>query len=249
MRADRLRVFFQNRGEYAQLRFAFEGAASGDHFVENASETEDVTARVGFRSLQNFRRNILKRADDRTLLRQRRRGRGQRSQIHGRRRRSEGPMAREATGYFRFRQSEVHQLGAGFGQHDVRRLQIAMDDALLMRLVQGQCRFLFRSSELDRAAARLSSRRVGESLAFEIFHDQKIGAVLRADIVKGADIRMLKRGNGPRFALHALLQFRVRGKMRRQDLDGDGAVEAGVLGAIDLAHAASAKGRNNFIGT
>jgi hypothetical protein len=32
-----------------------------------------------------------------------------------------------------------------------------------------------------------------------------------------------------------LLQFRVRGKMRRQNLDGNGAVEPGVLGPIHLA--------------
>ena len=37
--------------------------------------------------------------------------------------------------------------------------------------------------------------------------------------------------------------------MRRQNLDGDGAVEAGVLGAIDLAHAARAKRREDFVGT
>ena len=87
---------------------------------------------------------------------------------------------------------------------------------------------------------------VSESLAFEIFHHQEVGAVLRADIVEGADVRMLQRGNGPGFPLHPLLQFGVRGKMRRQNLDGDGAVEAGVLGAVNLAHAPSAEERDEF---
>ena len=76
-----------------------------------------------------------------------------------------------------------------------------------------------------------------------------VGAALRADVVKGADVRVLKRGNGFGLALHALFQFRVGGKMRRQDLDGDGSVEAGVLGAIDFSHATRAKRGLNFIGT
>jgi|HubBroStandDraft_5_1064220.scaffolds.fasta_scaffold41380_2 hypothetical protein len=88
----------------------------------------------------------------------------------------------------------------------------------------------------------------GQGLAFEILHDQKVGAVLRADVVKRADIGMLKCGNGFSFALHALFQFRVGGKMRRQDLDGNGALEAGVLGAIDFSHTARAQLRLNLVG-
>ncbi len=87
--ADGIRIFFQNRAEYAELRFAFEGAAAGDHFVENASEAEQIAARVGFRSLQNFRGHVLESSDDRTFLRERRRRRGERCQVHRRRGRSE----------------------------------------------------------------------------------------------------------------------------------------------------------------
>jgi hypothetical protein len=89
---------------------------------------------------------------------------------------------------------------------------------------------------------------IGQSLAFEVFHDQKVGAVLRADVVKCADIRVLERGNSFGLALHALLQFRVRGKMRRQNLDGNGAVEPGVLGPIHLTHATRAERRFDFVG-
>lgn len=62
------RIFFQNGGEHAELRLALEGAPASNHFVENASETEQVTARVGFRSLQTFRGHILKSSDDGPLL-------------------------------------------------------------------------------------------------------------------------------------------------------------------------------------
>jgi len=81
---------------------------------------------------------------------------------------------------------------------------------------------------------------LGESLPFEILHDQEGGAVVGADVVKRADVRVLERGNGFGFALHALFQFRVGGKMRRQNLDRDRAVEAGILGTIHLSHASGA---------
>jgi hypothetical protein len=48
----------------------------------------------------------------------------------------------------------------------------------------------------------------GESFPFQKLHHQKIGAVLRADVVKLADMRMVQRRDGSRLALHALLQFR-----------------------------------------
>ena len=37
--------------------------------------------------------------------------------------------------------------------------------------------------------------------------------------------------------------------MRRQDLYGDDAVQAGVAGAVDLAHTAGTQRREDFIGT
>lgn len=38
------------------------------------------------------------------------------------------------------------------------------------------------------------------------------------------------------------------GDMFGEDLDGDGAVEAGVAGFVDFAYAAGTDGRNDFVG-
>ena len=76
-RPDWLWIFFQNRSEYAELRLAFESAPSRHHLVQNASETEQVAARVRLPALQKLRSHVLKCADDRTLLRERRRNRGE----------------------------------------------------------------------------------------------------------------------------------------------------------------------------
>jgi hypothetical protein len=176
---DGLRIFFQNRGEYAELRFAFESAASSDHFVEHASEAEQIAASVSFRALQKFRRHVLKGSDDRTLLRERRHGRSERSQIHGRRGRSERPNAPRGnrtcqSGFAKpksisFAPALVSMMFAGF-----RSRWIMPCDAPS----PAPARFPFQSSELDPEAAALRQP-LGQSLAFEIFHHQEVGAVLR----------------------------------------------------------------------
>ena len=132
-----------------------------------------------------------------------------------------GPTACEGTTTCGFAKSEVHQLGAGFGQHDVRRFQVAMDNALLMRLLQSLRDFGANLKNLIKRQ-RVLCQAIGERLAFEIFHDQEVGAVLGADVVQRADIRVLQRRNGPRFALHALFQFGIGGEMGGKNLDGDG---------------------------
>ncbi len=87
-----------------------------------------------------------------------------------------------------------------------------MDDALLMCLLECLRDFDCNLQGLI-DGQRAFGQAVGESLAFEILHDQEVGAVLAADVVQRADIGMLKRGNGFGLALHALFQFRIRGKM------------------------------------
>src|ERR1700676_3545183 len=87
---------------------------------------------------------------------------------------------------------------------------------------------------------RSFTQTVRQSLAFEILHDQVAGAVLRTDVVKMTDVGMAEAGDGARFAVKTLLGFRIGAEMRRQDLDGYRAVQAGVTGTIDLALAAGA---------
>ena len=74
-------------------------------------------------------------------------------------------------------------------------------------------------------------------LAFDVFHHQVIGA----DVVDLADVGMVERGDGFGFALEAF------GELGGGDFDGDVAVEAGVVGAVDFAHAAGADGGLDFV--
>ena len=69
-------------------------------------------------------------------------------------------------------------------------------------------------------------------VAFDVLHHQIVGA----DVVDLADVGMIQRGDSLGFALEAF------GKLRGRDFDGDVAIQARIVGAIHLAHAADAYG-------
>ena len=96
---------------------------------------------------------------------------------------------------------------------------------------------------------RTFAQPLGQSFSFEKLHHQIVGAILRANVVELADVRMVQRRNRPRLALHALFQLRRRRKMRGENFDRDRAVEARVAGAIHFSHAARAEQRLNFVWT
>jgi len=76
--------------------------------------------------------------------------------------------------------------------------------------------------------------------AVEVFHDDIRLAVLLADVVDGADIRMVERGGGSGLAAEALERQPVSGYIFGEEFEGDEAVKASVLGLVDDAHAAAA---------
>ena len=59
---------------------------------------------------------------------------------------------------------------------------------------------------------------------------------------------MVRAGDRSCFALEPLAEFGSIGKMGRQNLDGNDAVEAGIAGLVNLAHPARTNGGKNFIG-
>ena len=66
--------------------------------------------------------------------------------------------------------------------------------------------------------------------------------------MKRADVRMVQAGDRLGFPLEPLAQIGVVSGMRQEHLDGDGAVEAGVAGLVDLPHASCTKGRLDLVG-
>ena len=151
-------------------------------------------------------------------------------------------------GIHRFRETEVQHLHRAVGADlDVRGLQIAMDDALLVRgfeRVGDLLRDRQRVGERDRAAR--DER--GQILALDQLHHERgeVGCLLES--VDRGDVRMIERGEHFGFALKAREAIGVAGDRRRQHLDRDRPFQIAVGRAIDLAHAAGADGGDDFVG-
>ena len=103
------------------------------------------------------------------------------------------------------RQPKVQQLGALVRQHDVAGLQVAVHDLAPMRFVQGVGDFGGVAQDLVERE-RSPGEPLGQGLPVQILHHEVVGAILLADIEDRTDVRVAERGQGPRFALEAVLQ-------------------------------------------
>ena len=122
-----------------------------------------------------------------------------------------------------------------------------MDDTLAVR--RGE-----RVGDLRRDRQRLFRRQrsllqaLGEGLAGDVLHHEEHRTVVIADVVERADVRWFRPPIGFRLALEARAPLGDRPPLSvRQDLDGDRAIEAGVAGRVDFAHAACTDGGLDLI--
>jgi len=114
-----------------------------------------------------------------------------------------------------------------------------------------------RTGNLDRDRDRVGERKPGslvcqpsrERFADDQLHDEKPGARILADIVERAHVPVIQMRTRFRFTFESFAESCIGGEVRRQDLDSDSAVEARVLRAIHLTHAAGAERRFNFVRT
>jgi hypothetical protein len=118
---ERRRLVFQDRADHVRLGRAVERLLRGDHFVHEGAKGEDVRARVCVLSFDLLRRHVLERSEDRAFA-------CQRPGVRRIRRRS--TRARD------LRHSEVEQLDARLREHDVGGLQVAVDNAVPVGLVE-----------------------------------------------------------------------------------------------------------------
>lgn len=71
----------------------------------------------------------------------------------------------------------------------------------------------------------------GQGLALEELHDEIGRVFVLADVVEGADMRVIERRDASRLAGEPLAEVRVASQIRRQHLDRDRSVEARVADA------------------
>ena len=150
-------------------------------------------------------------------------------------------------GIERLGQTEIEHLDEPVGADlDVGRFQVAVDDAAVVRRFE-------RLGDLAGDVERLVERQgahidpQGQRRPIDQLHDQRrrVGGILQPDDV--GDVRVIQRGQDPRFATESGETFAVPGDIGAQHLDGDIALQLAVAGAVDLAHAAGAEGRENRV--
>jgi hypothetical protein len=90
---------------------------------------------------------------------------------------------------------------------------------------------------------------IRQRLILQVLHDEIRRAILVADVVQSADVRMIKLRNRAGFALESVAELGVCRELRRKDLDRNRAIEARVLGFVDLAHPSGADKRQDFVRT
>ena len=138
-------------------------------------------------------------------------------------------------------EAEVENLGvAAFGDEDVRGFYVAMNDVLLVSGVERVGNF---DAERDEhfKCDRVMRDELFERGALQELHRDEGLAVFFANVVNRADIRMIERGGGLRFALEAREGARVGADIFGKEFQRDAAMEAIVFGFVDDAHAAGAE--------
>ena len=124
-------------------------------------------------------------------------------------------------------------------EHDVGRLEVAVQHALVVRGRQAGAQL---PRDLDRLVRRQpadAAEQGGEVLAVDVLHRQEVLAVGLADVVDAADVgvRDLPRDAAPRRG-NAAQRARVGAQRLGQELQRHRLAEREVVGAVDLAHAA-----------
>jgi hypothetical protein len=129
--------------------------------------------------------------------------------------------------------------------HHVRRLQVAVEDAALVRGGNPRADLPrdFDRLVLGEAADAAEQRR--EILAVDVLHREERGAVGVADVVGPADVAMRDGARDAHFVVELRQASGMAGEILGQQLQRDGLSELQVVGAVHLAHAALAERRDD----
>ena len=172
---------------------------AGKHLVKQHSETVEIGAGVHRLAANLFRAHVARRAE------------GQAGPGHDR-------AAAETLG-----NAEVGQHRAAiFAEQNVLRLDVAVDDAAMVGVVQG-------AGDSPGDGQSVLGRQTGadallQSIARQILHGQVVGALVGSDIVDGDDVRVAELRDDAAFMQKALGEFIISGEDGLDDFQCDMAV-------------------------
>ena len=146
-----------------------------------------------------------------------------------------------------FGQAEVQHLDRAVGRDlDVGRLQIAMDDAVLVRRFE-RLGNLPRDRQRFVDGQRAARDPVGERVALDQLQDERVDVAAVLEPVDRRDVRMVERGQHLRLAPEAREAIRIERQTRRAAPSARRRAELGIARAIHLAHAAGAERADDLV--
>ena len=129
---------------------------------------------------------------------------------------------------------------------DIGRLEVAMDDAALVRFFESGGHVAGKRDDLS-LGQRPGGDALGERRSRDVLHDEEVDPVGAVEVVNGGDVGVVQARQGLRFAAESPPRRFVAQHPRRQHLDGDVAVEVRVVRAVDLSHPAGAEALEDSI--
>ena len=223
----RRRVLLRNRLHDREVVGAFKGLDAGQQLVEDHAGGEQIGPRVHLQALHLLGRHVLQGADHRALG-------------------SRGIARVGDTG-----DAEITELDPSTGiEHHVGRLDVAVDDALLVR--EAQCRQQL-AHDGERA---IEGQPVADvELLLQVsaphqFHDHEGHALIAAGVIDTDDVGMLKPSSGTclRPEARLVLGRHVLGQLvDANGLDRDVSVQVGIVRLIDKTHPALFQGLDDVI--
>ena len=135
---------------------------------------------------------------------------------------------------------------ATFSDENIGGLNVAMDDVLGMRSIQGIGNLgtdIQNSLEVHWPACNQMLERV----AFEILHGDEQPPLMLGDLIDGANVGVIQSRGGAGFATKTLEGLRILGNVIGQKFEGDEAAEFCVFGLVNNAHATTAELLNNAV--
>ena len=232
-----LRLCVKDGADGVGGRRALKRPPAGQHLVEHCAEREHIGALIDREAAQLLRRHVANRSEHRSRRRasDRWRHRRERSRID-----------------LLLCQPKIEDFGStGGGDEDVLGLEIAVDDPLLvrrreaMRKLQG----IVDGLALLEAVRERRGQAFAKGFTLEQLHHGECHVVRVPDVVNRQDVRMRDGRDGFGFPLEALALQRVASERRRENLDGNRAIEPAVARLVDLAHAAGPDRRHDFVRT
>ena len=129
---------------------------------------------------------------------------------------------------------DFHRAGGVF-DHDVRRLDVTMDDARLVGAAQRIAHFLEDGELFDDRRGRAPVDHGRERLSRDVLHRDERSVIVFTGVEYGDDVGVVELAGGADFAREALPQGLVLEAFAEQ-LDGDEAIDGGVPREVEGSH-------------